>query len=242
MATYLPHLTLMIDRSPLHLILYRIPLPCIIDSALCLFEGSTHFFDCIKKQRKNFTMKNCEEIFNGLRSEDESLARVAFKRYYEKLYYKLFKTAKKILRADVLAEDLVHDGFLKVWQKRKNLNDIKNLEDYLGAIIRNSAVTHFKKMASSKLRDQEYSSHIDVISADEAEREATLMDDKKRFLMKAIEMLPPQQKRVILLSYFDGLSNEEIQVKMQLASSTVGHYLTFGRKAIREYFFKMNGF
>src|SRR6185437_340447 len=79
----------------------------------------------------------------------------AFKELYEENVFKLFQFAYAFIQNKQLAEEIVNDVFLKLWQKRGSLDSIKNINVYLYVAIRNTAANYLRKLTSKKNIDHE---------------------------------------------------------------------------------------
>ncbi|MDP4130150.1 MAG: sigma factor, partial [Bacteroidota bacterium] len=79
----------------------------------------------------------------------------AFKELYEENVFKLFQFAYAFIQNKQLAEEIVNDVFLKLWQKRGSLDSIKNINVYLYVAIKNTAANYLRKLTSKKNIDHE---------------------------------------------------------------------------------------
>src|SRR5580692_13170416 len=69
----------------------------------------------------------------------------AYKELFIGLYTYLFPFAKTFVKTKEPAEEIVSDVFIKVWEKRKGLEKIKNLKVYLYVTTRNIALNYLEK-------------------------------------------------------------------------------------------------
>src|SRR5699024_9054959 len=69
----------------------------------------------------------------------------ALEELFEKYYYRLCDFAFGYVRSIQLAEEVVSDVFLKVWQKRSTLTATGNFKAYLFTAVRNQALNYVKK-------------------------------------------------------------------------------------------------
>src|SRR6266436_5200495 len=69
----------------------------------------------------------------------------AYKELFTSLYPFLFQFAKTLVKAKESAEEIISDVFIKVWEKRKELEKIENLKLYLYVATRNIAFNYLDK-------------------------------------------------------------------------------------------------
>lgn len=123
--------------------------------------------------------------------------------------------ANRIVNNKHAAEDIVQDCFVKLWQKRGELEKIKGTTGYVCTVVRNHALNY--------KRDQRQDLSIDLTN--EAETQNTLHDliaaETHYQLFKAVQTLPSKCKEVFKYIYFEGKSNEEIALLMNTTESTV---------------------
>src|SRR3954468_6930398 len=79
----------------------------------------------------------------------------AFREFYKEHVFKLFQFSFAFVQNKELAEEIVNDVFLKLWQKRNKLDTIENINVYLYVAIRNTAANYLRKAASRKRIDIE---------------------------------------------------------------------------------------
>ena len=80
--------------------------------------------------------KNEQELFERLRTDDEAAFRVIYNNYSSKLYYFVLE----FIPLKDVAENIVHDTFVTLWNRRKELKDNTNLASYLFTGAKNNAL------------------------------------------------------------------------------------------------------
>lgn len=91
-------------------------------------------FHALKDLRDNLLLKQCKE-------GSEAAFNVLFRRYFDDL----LQFAAKQIKDKELAEELVMDLMLKLWQQ--NLDEIGHLDQYLFRSVRNSIISHWREKA-----------------------------------------------------------------------------------------------
>jgi RNA polymerase sigma-70 factor (family 1) len=151
-----------------------------------------------------------------------------FKRYWLLLY----RTALHYTEDRQLAEEIVHDLFVTLWNTRSRLQ-IDHVRNYLKAATRYEILRQLKKQKSSKIR------YIDnlpetrlVASYNEGDRH--LRDQElEKGLLEYLKQLPDRCREIFLLSRKDHLSNAEIAVQLGISKRSVENQITYALKFLR---------
>lgn len=172
------------------------------------------------------TFDNEKELLMHVTLGNESAFRSLFALYHQQLGKYIFQLTENI----GLAEEVVQDVFLKIWLKREALANVENFKAYLFVISKNHALNCLKKQAKEWLQEKELRrpDYVDFIG-DETE------NPYYSWLDEAIDQLPPQQKKVYLLSRHERLKYAEIAIHLNLSKETVKKYLQIANNSIMEY-------
>lgn len=160
-------------------------------------------------------------------------AQDAFREIYARYHEKIYALAFHLTRAEVTAEEIVQDVFLKVWLQKENLPEVRDFESWLFILARNHIYTALKV----KARLQRYELLTDDhISADPLEVDAHIHRKELEILLyEAIQQLSPQQRQVYLLSREEQLSRDVIAGKLGLSPETVKVHMSRAMRSIRAY-------
>lgn len=151
----------------------------------------------------------------------------SFKELYFKEFESLLRIALYIVKDSVVAEDIVQEVFSKVWEKRESLSEIENLKSYLVQMTKNKA---FDLYSASK--------KMNTVILELEETEKSVEDSELDFLFrkaleKAVSQLTPKCRLIFSLSRFEGLTNEEISVYLNISKRTVETQISNALKAFR---------
>jgi len=140
-----------------------------------------------------------------------------------------------IVRDAAVAEDLVQETFLRVWNRVHAFEPARGaLGPWLLAIARNRAIDHLR---SSSARIDRSSWELDVREHPslfvDMEREV-LNGDHARLIRKAIASLNEKQQKVIELAYYEGLSQTEMAERMGEPLGTVKTWVRSALRHLRE--------
>ncbi|QEC42946.1 RNA polymerase sigma factor [Pseudobacter ginsenosidimutans] len=170
-----------------------------------------------------------KEWFKLIAGGDETAFRNLFDTYWEHLY----SVALMLTKSEALAEDIVQEIFLKIWNKREELPEVEKPDSYLFIIARN----HIYNVLKQQQREEQYNKHI--IDWFEGAREnpesELLFKESSELLNKAVANLSTQQRAVYQLAREQGLSYNEVAAQLNISPNTVKNHLTIALKYIREY-------
>jgi RNA polymerase sigma-70 factor (ECF subfamily) len=153
--------------------------------------------------------------------------------YYEGLYKqyfpRLYNFARQFTRNDVMAEDLVHEAFLKLWERMDDL-DPDRVDKLLFRMVRNlclNQIRHLKVVQNAEL-DLEKLTRWDELYRIEFIRDEPIMLIEKELEQKISEImasLPDRCREVFRLSRIDGLKNRQIAEKLDISLKTVEKHI-----------------
>lgn len=140
-----------------------------------------------------------------------------------------------IVRDAAIAEDLVQETFLRVWNRVHAFEAGRGaLGPWLLAIARNRAIDHLRSVSARMDRN---SCELDVREHPslfvDMEREV-LNTDHARLIGKAISNLSANQQKVIEMAYYEGLSQTEMAERMGEPLGTVKTWVRAALKNLRE--------
>jgi len=176
---------------------------------------------------RNEILYNEIELLDLIAKGDE----FAFSRLFELYRNRVYSIAFKITKSNVIAEEIVQDVFLKIWQARHKLNDVQNFSAYLFVITKHDVYKVLKGIARSykiSLLSDENESLSDNSTSD-----MFMEKEYNRVLQNAIDRLPNQQKQVYYLIKDQGLKRDEVAHKLHIQPETVKFHLAQAMKNIR---------
>jgi RNA polymerase sigma-70 factor (ECF subfamily) len=148
--------------------------------------------------------------------------RVAFSALYDRLAGPLYSLALKMLGQEAEAQDLVQEVFLTIWSKASSFDSARGTAfSWAVTQLRNRAIDRIR---SRKRRGElmetfgaDLAPHDGVRSASENAEAG----DRSRQVHAAMAKLSDEQRHVLRLAYFDGLTQSEIAAKLDEPLGTV---------------------
>ncbi|MEX2514357.1 MAG: RNA polymerase sigma-70 factor [Cyclobacteriaceae bacterium] len=153
---------------------------------------------------------------------------------FDELYYRylprLLGFAYKYLLDEQEAEEAVQEIFIKIWEKRKSLDEGKNFKSYLFKSIKN--------LLLNKIRDQKKNCSIAEVPENYCISQENIFEDisykeLENTAFQLIQNLPKVQQKVFILSKIDGLSNSEIAIQLNLSKRTIEHHIYLATKFLK---------
>jgi len=140
---------------------------------------------------------------------------------FKQLYRPLCLYALHFVEDVDVAEDIVQEAFVALWERREEVRDIRS---YLYASVRNGCLTCLRK------RSGYTKTAIEDIPAEELED----MASKEARLWSAIDALPDRRRQILLLAKRDGLKYEEIARQLNISVNTVRNQMSKALAALKE--------
>jgi len=173
-----------------------------------------------------------ERIANG---EQQALLHL-----YDRYSSRVYALALRMLGDPMSAEEITQDVFLKLWSRaRSYLSSRGALAPWLLTIARNTTLDRLRlERRRPALADDEESEETWLDIADE---ESTSEEARWRSLHFAVQSLPPEQRQVIELAYYQGLSHSQIAEHLGWPVGTVKTRLRMGMDQLRQQWLYSNG-
>lgn len=168
-------------------------------------------------------------LLEKIASGDQGAFRVLYDRYRKKMY----TFSLKILKSELLAEEIVQESFLKLWQLQDGLKEINHLETYLRTLARNKALNTLRRIKLEVNTVQAQA--VDWQESHNETEEQLLLEDTRKVLRAAVELLPPQQKLVYQLCHLEGLKYEEVAERLNISRLTVQKHMKLALRFLRSY-------
>jgi len=171
---------------------------------------------------------NEEELFSHVKAGDKN----AFEQLYRNHSGGIYCNLRRLTRNDELAKELLQDVFLKVWEKKADLNPDKPFHFYLFRIARNSVIDFYRKVK----RDKHMLQNLPMLTSEITHQpiESIITGADEEMVLKAMETLSPQRKKIFILCKLEGKSYEEVSKLLGITTSTIGDHIVKGTKYIKK--------
>ncbi len=171
------------------------------------------------------------DLARRLKARDPQAMSDLYDRFGRVAYSLIFR----IVRNNAAAEDLVQETFLRVWNRVQSFDEEKgSLGPWVLTVARNRAIDYLRsidgKMSAGSLELEK----IEKPSLFSSFSDSALSIDRARRLKGAFEKLNANQRMVIELAYFEGLSQTEMAEQMKQPLGTVKTWVRSALKILRD--------
>lgn len=154
----------------------------------------------------------------------------AFTNLYTQFFQKLLIESNKYVKDAQVAEEIVQDVFLKIWERSENLAQITSLKSYLYRAVINSSINYLNRQKSLE-------QHHQKIAKEFTEDDLDRLDEENEVIIKLfaeIEKLPPKCREIFKLNRFEHLKYKQIAEKLDISERTVENHIANALKILRE--------
>lgn len=159
---------------------------------------------------------------NNCERSDEKLSRLfasIFRQYQQSVY----RMAYRVTKSPQQASDIVQEVFLKLWEHRHSISEIKNMDAWLSRVVRNKLTDFLRKAAAD---DRLRASLWRKVQCRQSDTEQPLeVKESDMLVHDAVEQLPDQRRIVYRLNRETGLSYQEIADQLSISKHTVKNQL-----------------
>lgn len=170
----------------------------------------------------------CADTVRGFSAGREDCFNRIFRSWYPELVF--FGT--RITGDPLLAEDIVEEVFIRVWERRDQFDEDARLRAYLYKAVRNAALT---AMRLEQRRDIILQQRLpDDIQPDPGYLEHWVEAERKQQVYAAMENLPTKCRRIMKMIFIEGKNSREVAHELKLSLGTVKTQKARGIKLLRD--------
>ena len=167
------------------------------------------------------------DLLQRIRDDNQA----AFQQLYGLFFFRLYQFAYSYVQSKEIAEEVVNDVFLRLWQQRGTLHTIDNISVYLYVAVRNAACNALRKQKTGSLIPIEDlpPQHLQLSINPESQ---LINRELKARVQEAIAQLPERCKLIFKLVKEDGLSYKEVAAILDISVKTVDAQLYLALKKL----------
>lgn len=171
------------------------------------------------------------DIISGIINRD----RAAFDLLYNKYAQIIFNVCVRILNDVNEAEDVLQEIFLQIWREAAKFDPSRaSVKTWLFTIARSRSLDRYRSRKNIQKRlDASAGENLQLIAGNEDLQQKTLL---QRYVGGALEQLPEEQRKVLELSYYEGLTQEEISERLKEPLGTIKSRIRSGLIKLRSLF------
>ena len=167
------------------------------------------------------------DLIIALKGGDSKAYTFLVNQYHHKLCVYVFSLTKD----NDLAEDIVQNVFMAIWNKRHKLKEDFVLKSYLYKSVYNEFIDQYRKEKSVFPLEKK---HFDALSSIVEDEDENSLEKLIKLVKQEIENLPPKCKQTFLLSKQDGLTNIEIAEYLNVSLKSVEAHITKAFSILRK--------
>lgn len=175
------------------------------------------------------TGNNENELLAQMSTGDEG----AFKQIYFLYSGRLYGNILKLVKSDSVAQEILQEVFIKIWEHRSTIDPSKSFPAYLFKIARNMVTNFYIKAARDRALLQQLAGtaasgylHIE---------EGLISREEQVLVQMAIDLLPSQRKQVFELCKIEGKSYNEVSQLLGISVSTISDHIVKANRFLKEY-------
>ena len=174
-------------------------------------------------------LTNEGQLVSRLKEGDEG----AFVELYNAYSQVLYSFLRKMYTREDDIRDTIQQVFIKLWEKRSELNPQLSLQAYLMTIARHDITDMVKK----QVRARQYSNSQPAETPQPSTEHAM---ELRQLLQTILPYLPDKRREVFSLSRIEGFSNEEIATLLNISKKTVENHINHSAHQLKGIIKRLN--
>lgn len=166
--------------------------------------------------------KDPKALTNDLERGDES----AFDYLFTTRYESLCRFAHAFVGSYDVAEDIVQDVFVKIWENNLKINGT-SLDSYLYVAVRNGCVSYARRVKPN----------VGLKALEKYEVEEVSIEDRK-FVWEAVEVLPERCRLILKLVVLEDMKYADVAERLNISINTVKGQMKIAYRELRKKFSK----
>ena len=166
-----------------------------------------------------------QEIIKAIRQGDKDV----FEQVFHVCYENLCQYAFTILRDMDEAEDIVQSMFMKVWERREELNIQQSMRSYLFRAVYHQCINQLEHR-TIKMKHREYGVYEGQHKVQQPE---VFQDELSEDIRTAVNDLPQQCRTIFMMSRYEELRYAEIAKKLNISVNTIENQISKALRILR---------
>ena len=150
--------------------------------------------------------------------------REAFAAVYKATSAKLWGVVVRILPRRDIAEDVLQDVYVRIWERAVSFDPAKASPiTWMATIARNRAIDEVRRKSTVSIEDTPESLEVEQDAPSPLDN--TQMSEDLRRLQQCLQGLDPERREIVLLAYYNGLSRDELAKRFSHPVATIKTWL-----------------
>lgn len=156
----------------------------------------------------------------------------AYRELFHLFYQPLFLFLSKMGMDSFITEEIIHDTFLKLWNKSADFSEMSGLRSFLYVSCKNAALNVLDKKRRLREKEEGYSLVQDWVEMPVTQQ--IVYSETIQAIHAAIQRLPDQCQKVMRGLFVDGMTAQEVAIALRISDSTVYNQKMRGVKLLRD--------
>jgi RNA polymerase sigma-70 factor, ECF subfamily len=162
---------------------------------------------------------------------EKTLDKEAFEELFKSFFKPLCSFAIKYVRDIDIAKEIVHDIFVKLWEKRDSIDAAKAVKSYLYTSVNNGCLNYIRD-------NKKFADSSELINYAKNEQNAQISDklveiEISKKISETLDNLSEKCKQVFILSRYEGKKYSEIAEELGISVKTVEAHISKALKELR---------
>jgi RNA polymerase sigma-70 factor, ECF subfamily len=176
-----------------------------------------------------------QNIKAGIRRGNEN----SFRLLYEKFFPGLCILAHRYTGKLDVAEEIVQDTFMKIWETRYETDIRGGLHSYLYTIVRNNSLNYLKHLLVERKygadRVKQLQRALNLLQLSQEDGSSILIaEEMQKSLQDALASLPSRCREIFLLHRQQGMKYSEIAMMLGISTNTVQRQISIALEKLRD--------
>lgn len=155
----------------------------------------------------------------------------SFEEFFRLYYKKVHEFALSVLKNSTDADEVAQQCFIKLWGKREQLGEVRNLDGFVFTVVKNTTLDYIRSLSRSQKGG---SLHPQTQIPYDARIDSNIDADLIRAIVKeVIDQMPEKRREVYQMSREDGLNSEEISEALGISKRTAEKHLQLALSQLR---------
>ncbi len=158
---------------------------------------------------------------------------VEFEKFFKLYYSQLHRFAMFFVKTKVFADEVVMDVFYRLWNKRKDIVTIKNIDTYLYVSVRNISYSIIKNEKKYKFEDLDLF-EVKTKRYTKTPENSIISQENLEEINNAIETLPPKCKLIFKLIREEKLKKKDVSEILNISVKTIDNQIAIAVRKIAD--------
>ena len=186
----------------------------------------------MKKNLDNLSVLSDQKLWTSLQEGHRAALQVIYQKHVDAL----LQYGYRFSADTTLIEDSIHDLFLHIWERRKNLSSTDSIRKYLLVALRRQLIKKIKKSHQVVSKDpaEDFTFQCEI-AIDQLMIQSEMDQAQKNALKKVFAQLSQRQREAIYLKYYENLDYQTICEMMGISYQSARNLIFKGLESLRKW-------